>query len=93
MEKQKKIYCGSGKKKSESWLQISINPEKFGQYIKEYNGTKYLRLNVNILNQPDQYGKDVQVTIDTWEPNKDKATYQNNAAAAQSHVESSDLPF
>lgn len=72
MEKQKKIYCGSGKKKSDTWLQVSINPEKFGQYIKEYNGTKYLRLNVNILNQPDKYGKDVQVSIDTWEPNGNK---------------------
>jgi hypothetical protein len=68
MAQEKKIYCGSGKKKAENWLQISINPEKFGEYVKEYNGNKYLRLNVNILSQPDKYGKDVSVSIDTWEP-------------------------
>lgn len=68
MEKQKKIYCGSGKKKSDTWYQITINPEKFGEYVQEYNGNKFLKLNINILAEPDKYGKDVQVSIDTWKP-------------------------
>ena len=91
MEKQKKIYCGSGKKKSDTWLQISINPEKFGQYIKEYNGSKYLRLNVNILNQPDRYGKDIQVSIDTFEPNGSRQ--QEVKAPAQDASGYDSLPF
>lgn len=70
MEKQKKIYCGSGKKKSDTWLQITINPEKFAEYVQEYNGNKFLKLNINLLNEPDKYGKDVQVTVDTWKPEK-----------------------
>lgn len=68
MEKQKKIYCGSGKRKSDTWLQITINPEKFADYVQEYNGKRFIKLNVNLLGQPDQYGKDVQVSIDTWKP-------------------------
>lgn len=96
MEKQKKIYCGSGKKKSENWLQISINPEKFGQYIKEYNGSKYLRLNINLLSEPDKYGKDVSVSIDTWEPNKTGATQQWTApstAVPAKYEDDGGLPF
>jgi hypothetical protein len=96
MEKQKKIYCGSGKKKSENWLQISINPEKFGQYIKEYNGSKYLRLNINLLSEPDKYGKDVSVSIDTWEPNKTGETKQWTApstAVPAKYEDDGGLPF
>lgn len=68
MEKQKKIYCGSGKRKSDTWLQITINPEKFGDYVQEYNGNKFIKLNINLLGEPDKYGKDVQVSVDTWKP-------------------------
>jgi len=67
-QKQKKIYCGSGKKKSETWLQVSINPEKFADYVQEYNGNKFLKLNINIKKEADKYGKDVEVSIDTWKP-------------------------
>ncbi len=70
MEKKTKIYCGSGKKKSDTWLQITINPEKFKDHIKEYNGSKLIKLNINLLNEPDKFGKDVQVSVDTFEPKK-----------------------
>lgn len=82
MEKQKKIYCGSGKKKSDTWIQITINPDKFADYLQEYNGNKFLKLNINLLNEPDKYGKDVQVTIDTWKPE-----------AKQGQEFKNDLPF
>lgn len=85
MEKQKKIYCGSGKKKSENWLQISINPEKFADYIQEYNGNKFLKLNINILSEPDKYGKDLSVSIDTWKPSGQSAPVEQ--------VYKNDLPF
>lgn len=86
MEKQKKIYCGSGKKKSENWLQISINPEKFADYIQEYNGNKFLKLNINILAEPDKYGKDLSVSIDTWKPSGQQSDPIKEPYA-------SDLPF
>lgn len=101
MEKQKKIYCGSGKKKSESWLQVSINPEKFSQYIQEYNGSKFLKLNINIKNEPDRYGKDIEVSIDTWKPTKNGSKQNDNYGEIRSNESSykkdseisGDLPF
>lgn len=68
MAQAKKIYAGSGKKKSDTWFSISINMDKIQDYIQEYNGTKFVKLNVNVNAKPDQYGKDCQVTVDTYTP-------------------------
>lgn len=70
----KKIFVGSGKKKKDNWLSITINPDKLSDHVKEYNGNKFVKLNVNI-GEPDKYGKDVQVTIDTWEPEQKPKTF------------------
>jgi hypothetical protein len=79
MEKQKKIYCGSGKKKSENWYQITLNPEKFSEHIQEYNGNKFIKLNINILAEPDKFGKDLQVSIDTWRPSGSVESISDNS--------------
>lgn len=71
MEKKTKIYCGSGKKRTDTWLSITINPDKIKDYIQEYNGSKFIKLNVNILSEPDKFGKDVQISVDTYEPKKE----------------------
>jgi len=68
---EKKIYCGSGKKKNDTWLQITINPDKIKDYVQEYNGSKFIKLNINILNEPDKFGKDVQVSVDNYKPKKE----------------------
>ena len=70
MAQAKKIYAGSGKKKSDTWFSISINMDKIQDYIQEYNGTKFVKLNVNVNKEPDQYGKDVSVSVDTYDPSK-----------------------
>ena len=77
--KEKTIYCGSGKKMNDGWLKITVNPEKLRDHIEEFNGSKYIRLNVNLKDEPDQYGKDVSVSVDTWKP--------------EVQEESNDLPF
>ena len=82
MEKKTKIYCGSGKKRNDTWLSITINPDKIKDYIQEYNGSKYIKLNINLLNEPDKFGKDVQVSVDTYNPEKKEAVQSEN-----------DLPF
>lgn len=79
MEKKSKVYCGSGKKRNETWVQITINPDKIKDYIQEYNGNKFVKLNLNLMATPDKFGKDVQVSIDTYEPGPKK--------------DESDLPF
>jgi len=59
----KPIYCGSGKKQNKEWLTVSINVDKIQEHIFEYNGNRYVKLNINIKDEPDQYGKDVSVSI------------------------------
>jgi hypothetical protein len=100
MEKQKKIYCGSGKKKSDTWLQVTVNPEKFAEYVQEFNGNKFIKLNINVLPEPDKYGKNISVSIDTWKPsneqssNNDKYGNTNNKTNYNKYDnDSSDLPF
>lgn len=85
MEKAPKIYAGSGKTKGEGWLQVTVNPEILNQHIQEYNGKKYVRLNINV-GKEDKFGKDVQISIDTWKP-----TPKANTSVASD--DASGLPF
>ena len=81
------IYCGSGKKQKDNWLKVTINPDKLKDYIDEYNGNKFVKLNINIKDQPDQYGKDVSISVDTWKPDE-------NAQQPDTQTqEYNDLPF
>lgn len=84
--KEKAIYCGSGKKQNDTWIKASINVEKFKDHIQEYKGTKFLKLNINIKDEADQYGKDVSISIDTWKP-EEKAPEKLNDS------DTDDLPF
>ena len=83
-KKEETIYCGSGKVMNPKWLKVTINPTKLADYIQEYNGNKFIKLNINLKDEPDQYGKDVSISVDTWkpEPQAEKATDTSN-----------DLPF
>ena len=82
MNKEETIYCGSGKVMSDNWLKVTINPAKIAKYIEEYNGNKFVKLNINIKQEADQYGKNVSISVDTWKPEK-----------KQSKVQEDDLPF
>jgi len=91
-----KIYVGKGVKKSETWIKATINPEKLTDYIKEYEGHKFVKLNINILNQPNKYGKDVEITVDTWEPNQQKTTQQQipqTQASQEKVIDIDEIPF
>lgn len=65
---EKTIYCGSGKKQNDGWIKATINPEVLQEHIQEFNGRTFVKLNINIKDEPDQYGKDVSISIDTWKP-------------------------
>jgi hypothetical protein len=67
---EKKIYCGSGKKRNDTWISATINIDKIQEHIQEYNGSKFIKVNINLKNEPDQYGKDVSISIYTWKPEK-----------------------
>jgi hypothetical protein len=92
MEAKKTIYVGNGKKINSQYGEfrnISICLSDLPQdNIFEYNGKKYIKLNINDKQQPDQYGKDVAVSIDQYKP-------QQQAAPAQAApvAQEDDLPF
>ena len=86
MNKDETIYCGSGKVMNDKWLKVTINPTKIAEYIQEYNGNKFIKLNINIKPEPDQYGKNVAISVDTWQPEEKQATTQASESA-------NDLPF
>lgn len=68
MTETKTIYVGSGKKQNETWFKATINPDKIQEHIQEFKGSKFVKLNINLKDTPDQYGKDVSITVDTWTP-------------------------
>tara|TARA_B100001750_G_C15513022_1_gene604984 strand:+ start:790 stop:1095 length:306 start_codon:yes stop_codon:yes gene_type:complete len=98
--KPKTIYCGGGKKQNDTWFKVTINPDKIQDYIQEYNGSKFVKLNVNIKSEPDQFGKDVSISIDTWNPNsgqnsstQNETKNQDNNIDQANNTEEDDLPF
>ena len=82
------IWCGSGKKQKENWLKITINPDKIKDHIQEFNGNKFVKLNINIKDEANQYGKDVSVSVDTWQPPQ-----ENNTNSESKDDYDSGLPF
>lgn len=68
---EKKIYVGSGKKKFDNLRAVTLCLNDLpSEHVFEYNGKKYIRLNVQDKKEADQYGKDISVSVDTWQPEK-----------------------
>ena len=88
MEKQEKIYVGSGVEKFDGDLvqtsvcltDITNNAKEF---IFEFEGKKYIKLNVVKKREVDQYGKSHYVEVDTFKPEPKKVVNQKD----------DDLPF
>jgi hypothetical protein len=69
----KTIYCGSGKTKTGKFgeffsVSICLSDLPAEHITTANNGKKYINLNINKKQQPDQYGKDLSVQVDTWKP-------------------------
>ena len=89
-EKQKKIYIGNGVKKNEGWLTSSLCLTDIPkEHVFEYQGKKYVKVNINVKDEADQYGKDVSITVYTWKP---EPTPQAKAAAPLDDLDD-DMPF
>ena len=88
----KPICCGSGKKQNNNWLKVTINPDKLKEYIQTYEGNKFVKLNINIKDAPDQYGKDVSISIDTYKPKKEVVAKNDSPYTAPEDLTDS-LPF
>ena len=70
MEKQEKIYVGSGKKAANyDIVNITVClDDKLKEHIYEYKGKKYINLTVAAKKEIDQYKKSHYVAINTFKP-------------------------
>ena len=84
---EKKVYCGSGKKQSETWLKATINIDKIKDHIQEFKGHKFIKININIKDEIDQFNKDVAISIDKWQP---ETKVENSRPSFE---DGDDLPF
>ena len=84
-EKKQQIRLGSGKKINETFLSSSLCITDALEHSYEYNGKRYIKVNINIYAEPDQYGKNVKITLNDFE-----AKVQANSININSK---SDLPF
>ena len=84
---EKKVYCGSGKKQSETWLKATINIDKIKDQIQEFKGLKFIKININIKDEINQYNKDVDISIDKW---KRETKVENSRPSFE---DGDDLPF
>ena len=83
------IYIGNGKKQKVNWRKSSLCLSDIPkEHVFEYNGKKYVKVNISDKDQPDQYGKDVSITVDTWKPEPKQEQSQSSNTA-----EDMDLPF
>jgi hypothetical protein len=80
------IYAGKGKKMKENWIKATLKPDVLMQNIKTHKGHEYIPVNININEKPDKYGKDVSISIDTWEP-------KNTPQQKNDEVGVEDVPF
>ena len=73
-----KVYVGSGKKKFDNLRSVSICLSDLAEHVFEYNGKKYVKLNIQDKKEADQYGKDIAVSIDTWKPEAKPEKVEND---------------
>ncbi len=90
MKKEKTIYCGAGKKQNDNWIKATIKAEALEKYIQEYKGHKFLKININIKAEADEYGKDVSISVDNWSPEGASPGVQKMKATEEVN---DDLPF
>ena len=62
----KKVRLGNGKKRSESWMTATICLSEAKNHVYEYNGKEYVNININVAAQPNEYGKDVSLTLNDY---------------------------
>lgn len=94
MSEQKTIYAGGGKQvkgQYGTFRAITVNLSDLPkEHIFEYNGKKYIKFNVSDKQEPDNYGKDVSVSINTWKPDSEKT---NDAPVNNQEEVEGDFPF
>lgn len=89
-----KVYCGSGRKVGDWKRGISICLEDIPrEWLKKgKNGKTYINLDVVDLREPNKWGKDVSVEVNTWTPDRQAPT-SNQRPNTPENFESDQIPF
>lgn len=93
---EKKIFVGSGKKKHEQWLKCNISEKGLQtllENLQEFNGNRFAKVDINILTKPNQWGKDVEIVLDTWKPDGNRTVRDEIKEVSKSVEQNSDMPF
>lgn len=64
---------GSGKTRNEKWLQITLSEKTLQELLgdlDEFQGHKFVKLNVNIQDEADKFGKNIRVSRDRYKPSQ-----------------------
>jgi hypothetical protein len=95
METKPKVKLGNGKKRNDSWMTSSFCISDAEEHAYTYNGKKYVNLNINIYDQPNDYGKDVAITLNDYKKEENLNAQVNKMATAPAPLqeETYDLPF
>ncbi|MEK0436048.1 MAG: hypothetical protein RLZZ530_8 [Pseudomonadota bacterium] len=95
MNDKPKVRLGNGKKKSASWLTAAICISDAETHAYTYNGKKYVNVNINIYDKPNEYGKDVAITLNDYKKEEGAAPQANKmpTAPVPYQAEEYDLPF
>lgn len=88
MSDKPKVRLGNGKKRSASWLTSTICLSDAEAHAYTYNGKKYVNVNINIYDAPNEYGKDVAISLNEYK--KDEAVPKSNAFEP---IPADNLPF
>jgi len=81
----KKVYCGSGKQQTNTWIKATVKTKVLMEYLQEYKGAEFTKIDINLLSEPDKYGKDVVISVDTWKPEGNQEIKEE--------TKNDDLPF
>jgi hypothetical protein len=95
MDSKPKTRLGNGKKRSGSWLTAAICLSDAEAHSYTYNGKKYVNVNININDKPNDYGKDVVITLNDYkkEENNNPQVNKMPTAPVPYQAEEYDLPF
>ncbi len=63
---QTKIKLGNGKKRKDNWLTATLCLTEAKKHAYEYQGKEYVNLNINIADKPNEWGKDVAISLNDY---------------------------
>jgi hypothetical protein len=86
MEAKPKVKLGNGKKRSSSWITAAICLTDAKAYAYTYNGKEYVNLNINVFDKPNDFGKDVAITLNDYKK-------EENLTPQVNDLDKDNLPF